>query len=49
MTKRKNISKYNKTWISWFKKNKTKELYKHILDEKFIGYDVCKECGDVIY
>ncbi|MCK9415430.1 hypothetical protein M0Q97_02080 [Candidatus Dojkabacteria bacterium] len=49
MSKRKNLNKYNKTWITWFRKNKTKELYDEVLSECISEHNRCKCCGGPIY
>jgi len=49
MTKRKNNSQYNKTWVSWFIKNKTKESYDKILKDNFKNHKRCKYCDGPIY
>jgi len=49
MTKRKNDSEYNKTWITWFNKNKTKKLYNNVLLEKFPEHKRCRLCNGPIY
>ena len=49
MTKRKNNKKYNKTWISWFNKNKTKELYDSVLVECIPEHKRCRCCDGPIY
>jgi hypothetical protein len=49
MSKRKNNNKYNKSWINWFLKNKTKEIYNDILIECFPDHSRCRCCGGPIY
>ena len=49
MTKRKNNNKYNKTWISWFLKNKTKEIYDEVLKENIPEHKRCRCCDGPIY
>jgi len=49
MTKKKNFNKYNKTWTTWFSKNKTKELYNDILLECFPEHKRCTCCNGPIY
>jgi len=49
MTKRINNSKYNRTWVSWFIKNKTKELYDEVLKENFKNHKRCRVCNGPIY
>lgn len=43
------MSKYNKTWITWFNKNKNKELYNDVLKDKFPDHNTCKYCDGPIY
>ena len=40
---------YNKTWITKFNKNKSKESYRTILNKEFPDNKKCKSCGDIIY
>lgn len=49
MSKRKNLNKYNKTWITWFRKNKTKEIYDDVLSECIPEHKRCRCCGGPIY
>lgn len=49
MTKRKNLNKYNKTWISWFSKNKTKDIYDTVLKEMIPDHKRCVYCEGPIY
>jgi len=49
MTKRKNNTKYNKSWVTWFNKNKTKELYDDVLNEKLPNHKKCICCDGPIY
>lgn len=43
------MNEYNKTWITWFNKNKTKTLYDNVLKEKFPEHKRCKICDGPIY
>lgn len=49
MTIRKNNSKYNKTWISWFNKNKTRIIYDEVLKSNFKDHKTCIYCRGSIY
>ena len=49
MTKRKNNYEYNKTWITWFNKNKTKELYNYVLIKELPNHRKCLYCDGPIY
>jgi hypothetical protein len=40
---------FNKENITWFNKNKNKNLYRKILDKIEPNHRVCKVCNDVIY
>lgn len=40
---------YNKTWITWFNKNKTKELYDEVLKDKLPNHKRCRICDEPIY
>lgn len=43
------MNKYNKTWITLFNKNKTKDLYREVLNKEFPHNDKCLCCDDIIY
>lgn len=49
MTKKKNSNKYNKSWITWFNKNKSKDVYDRVLKEMIPEYKKCKYCDGPIY
>lgn len=40
---------YDKKWIFWFNKNKTKELYEEVLNDKFKDAPRCIHCHKPIY
>jgi len=40
---------YNKTWITWFNKNKNKDIYRDVLNNEFPNNEKCRICGDIIY
>jgi len=40
---------YDKIWITWFNKNKTKNLYGEILNDNFPNHNKCKNCNGPIY
>lgn len=43
------MTQYNKKWITWFNKNKNKELYDSVLNDKFPEHKKCKICDGPIY
>jgi len=40
---------YNKTWITWFNKNKNKELYNEIINKEIPEHKRCRICNGPIY
>lgn len=43
------MEQLNKKWITWFNKNKTKEIYDKILKDKFEHSNRCRICDGPIY
>jgi hypothetical protein len=43
------MKQYNKNWITWFNKNKTKKLYNDVLIDIFPQHKRCRICDGPIY